>query len=137
MRTRSLSIAAVLLAAAMPFTSLPAATVTDAAGDLLATYTGPAGGDLDILSANAYFDGTNYRLSATLNGAVGTTANSLYVFGINRGAGTERLTLGVPAVVIDRGHRREHKWLSLPTLPRPRPDAVQMLRARASGRFRA
>lgn len=94
---RLLTIRAALLAAAAiaaaPGTA-QATVITDAAGDFLATYTGPQGGDLDILSAGAQFDGANFHLSATVNGAIGTTANTLHVFGINRGSGTARFNTG-------------------------------------------
>ncbi len=98
MKRMMLAGAATLLATAMPLTGAAGATAVDGAGDFVGTYTGAANGDLDILGVSAYFDGINYRLSADLNGPVGTTPNSLFVFGINRGAGTERLTFGMPPV---------------------------------------
>ena len=76
----------------------PAAAVTDPAGDFLATFTGAHSGDLDILATTAAFDGTNFVLSATVNGAIGASTGALYIWGIDRGAGTERLTLGTPSV---------------------------------------
>lgn len=74
------------------------ATVYDPQGDFLATYTGPQNGDLDALSASAYFNGGSFRLSSVQNGTVGATSGSLYVWGINRGAGIPRLTFGAPSV---------------------------------------
>ena len=92
---------AALLAAALAAAPPAHATViTDPAGDFLGTYTGPQNGDLDILSVSATFDGTSFRLGSTQNGAIGTTSNSLFVFGINRGAGTARFQfLGAPPAV--------------------------------------
>jgi hypothetical protein len=90
-----------LLAAAAAVASPHSATATvisDAAGDFLGSYTGPQNGDLDILSAGATFDGANFRLGATVNGAIGTTANTLHVFGINRGTGTARFDTGADPV---------------------------------------
>ncbi len=75
-----------------------ATTVVDPAGDFLSTYTGPAAGDVDILSATATFDGTAFHLASLENGAIGTSVGSLFVWGINRGAGTARLALGTPSV---------------------------------------
>lgn len=72
--------------------------VADPTGDFLSTYTGALNSNLDITSASATYDGTSFRLSATTNGAIGSTTGNLYVFGINRGAGTARLTLGSPSV---------------------------------------
>lgn len=94
---RSLSILAMSVALAAA-SSANATVVIDPVGDTLATYTGPASGDLDIVSASATFDGTNFLVSSTLNGPVGTTIGSLFVWGINRGAGTPRLTFGSPSI---------------------------------------
>ena len=78
-------------------TAAPAA-ITDPSGDLLGTYTGPSNGDVDILSGDVAFDGTSYFLSTTMNGAVGTTTGSLFVWGVDRGSGAPRLTFGSPSV---------------------------------------
>jgi hypothetical protein len=70
-----------------------AETITDPAGDFLAGFLAAnpnsAGGDLDVLSASARFDGTNFLLSATVNGDVGTTTGGLYVWGVDRGEGID------------------------------------------------
>lgn len=84
-----------LLALAGPSLASPQA---DAAGDFLASYSGPQNGDLDILSASVRFDGSHFHLSSTVNGAVGSTPGALYVWGINRGAGLPRLTFGAPSL---------------------------------------
>jgi hypothetical protein len=90
--------AGLLAASAM---ALPArATIVDPldpAGDFLPTYTGPHNGDMDVLSVGAVEDGTNVTLTATLNGAIGTTAGGAYVFGINRGGGLPLFTFGTPS----------------------------------------
>lgn len=75
-----------------------ATTITDPPGDFIATYTGPTNGNLDLLSVSAVQDGTDVTLSAVLNGAVGTTSGSAYVWGVNRGAGTQGLLAGSPSV---------------------------------------
>lgn len=75
--------------------------VTDPAGDFLATYTGPKAGDLDVLTAGVTFDGTRFVLTATMNGAIGTTAGALYVWGVDRGAGTARFPTLAPGVTFD------------------------------------
>lgn len=94
---RSKAALAVVALLSLPV-SVPAATVSDPQGDFLATYTGPQNGDLDALSASAYFNGSSFRLSSVQNGMVGATSGSLYVWGINRGAGTPRLSFGSPSV---------------------------------------
>lgn len=87
--------AAVLLALSA---SASASPVADPTGDFLASFTGAQNGDLDLVSASAVFDGTNFILSSTSNGAIGASAGSLFVWGINRGQGTPRLTFGSPSI---------------------------------------
>jgi hypothetical protein len=69
----------------------PALAATDPVGDFLATYTGTQTPNLDIIGVDARFDGANFKLSATMNGPIGATPGALYVWGVNRGAGTPRL----------------------------------------------
>ena len=68
-----------------------AGAASDPVGDFLAIFTGAHNANLDFTSAEARFDGTNFNLKLTLDGAVGAPAGQLYVWGINRGAGTARL----------------------------------------------
>jgi len=75
-----------------------ATTVVDASGDFLGTFTGLQNGDLDVHSVTARQDGTDVTLSALLGDAVGTTSTGVYVWGVNRGAGTEGLLAGAPPV---------------------------------------
>lgn len=98
MRKIVLCLATAALAVATP---AGASSVIDPVGDLLATFTGAASADLDIVGASVTFDGTNFALSATQAGAIGASANSLYVWGINRGAGTPRLSFGSPSIGAD------------------------------------
>jgi hypothetical protein len=86
-----ISIAFAVAAAGLGIGTAQAAT--DPLADFLATYTGAQSGDLDIASVTATFDGSNFNLGATMNGAVGSSPGSLYVWGINRGAGIPRLNL--------------------------------------------
>lgn len=78
-----------------------AAPVTDPGGDFLPTYVGPTNSDLDVLSTSVEFDGTNFIWRLTTAGAFGTTAGSLYVLWVNRGAGTARFGPGAPNVLFD------------------------------------
>ncbi len=88
--------AALALAGALFLAAAPArAAIIDPTGDFLSTYAFTKGADLDVTAANVTFDGSRFALSATLNGAIGTTAGAFYVFGIDRGAGTERFNTGV------------------------------------------
>ena len=82
----------VATAIAMAVSAFPntatAAPVTDLANDFLSGFTGTKNGDLDILSTFAIFDGSVFHVGGTMNGPIGTTNPSLYVFGFNRGVGT-------------------------------------------------
>lgn len=88
---------AALLAASL-LVSAPAVanTLADPAGDFLPSFAGPLNGDLDIISVTATYDGTNVYLSSTQNAAIGTTTGAVYVWGVDRGAGTARLASGTP-----------------------------------------
>lgn len=83
---------------ALAATSAQAALIVDPAGDFLATYTGPHGGDLDVLTAQPVLHGTQLTLTATLNGAIGTTSGGLYVWGVDRGGGQPLFQSGSPAI---------------------------------------
>jgi hypothetical protein len=90
-----------LSGAALLLTTASAAVADVAAdplGDFLATYQGAKNNDLDLITAGATFDGTNFALTSTSNGAIGTSPGSLFVWGINRGQGTPRLSFGSPSI---------------------------------------
>jgi hypothetical protein len=77
--------------AALPLASHALDGITDTAGDFLSTFAGSsASTDLDVIAATVLYDaGTDlFKLSATMSGAVGSTASGFYVWGVNRGAGT-------------------------------------------------
>lgn len=78
-----------------------ATPTSDPQGDFLSTYTGPHGADLDVRSTEATFFGNRYVFDGTLDGAIGTTANAVYVFGVDRGQGTARFAAIGSAVVFD------------------------------------
>lgn len=85
------AIASLLLLGAL---SAAADVISDPTNDFLPSFTGPHNGDLDAVSAQVFFDGANFTFTSTLNGIVGTTPTGLYVWGIDRGAGT----VGFPAI---------------------------------------
>ncbi|MBY0313531.1 MAG: hypothetical protein K2W85_15810 [Phycisphaerales bacterium] len=81
------------------------APVTDPAGDLLNGFSAAANPDLDVLFAEAVYDITSntFTFSSTSAGAVGTTASSSFVWGVNRGAGTAGFAAnGLTNVLFDR-----------------------------------
>jgi len=59
---------------------LSAAPILDAPNDFLPTFNGPHNGDLDVLSAEVFYDGTNFTFRSTENGAIGTTPDGLFVW---------------------------------------------------------
>jgi PEP-CTERM motif-containing protein len=77
-----------------------ASPITDPAGDFLPTYTGPMNGDVDVLSSEVTYNtkANTFTFAATFNGPVNTTPNALYVWGIDRGAGSELLLGGTPPI---------------------------------------
>jgi hypothetical protein len=91
---------------ALPLSSHALDGITDRPGDFLATFAGSsASTDLDVLSASVFYNaGTDvFTLTATMSGAVGSTATGLYVWGVNRGAGTPGFAAnGITGVRFDR-----------------------------------
>jgi hypothetical protein len=87
----ALAIAAACMLALVAPAAWATTTIADPTGDFLSSFVGPHGADLDVTSASAGFDGVSFHLDATMAGAVGTTPNSLYVWGVDRGAGTQFL----------------------------------------------
>lgn len=79
----------------------PPSRVTDARGDFLATYVGAQNPDVDVLRAEAEYDGASYTFTSTSAGPLGTTAGALYVWGVNRGEGTARFANIAPGVLFD------------------------------------
>ncbi len=77
------------------------ADIIDPTGDFLPTYTaGPRGADLDVTFADVALDASTGRFlfTGTVNGSIGTTPGALYVFGLDRGRGTERFLSGSPSI---------------------------------------
>lgn len=91
--------------AAVPYS---AGASVDNDKDFLSTYTGPQNADLTPVSAQVTVNNASQQLqfSAVLAGNIGTTPGSgslssptpLYVFGLNRGAGTQRFLSGSPSI---------------------------------------
>jgi PEP-CTERM motif len=100
-RPGALAAAAALAVVVAAPATVSATTFVDPAGDfLVATYTGPQNSDLDIVAGSATYTSTHLRLSLTMNGAIGSsTATPYYLWGVNRGSGTDRLlTSGPPPI---------------------------------------
>jgi hypothetical protein len=82
--------------------------ITDPVGDFLPTYLAsgrPAGPDLDVVTAEVvYHPGSHqFEFIGTMAGAIGATPavggeSPLYVWGVDRGQGTERFLAGSPSI---------------------------------------
>src|SRR5437588_10505763 len=84
--SRPLLMILALLALGVTGKPLSAALIVDPPNDFLPTFTtGPRNGDLDVLSAQVFFDGKNFTFTSTENGAIGTTEGSVFVWGVDRG----------------------------------------------------
>lgn len=85
-----------------------ATPIADAVGDFLATYIAsgrPTGADLDVVAAEVFYNPSThqFQFSGSMAGAIGSTPAAggeapLYVWGIDRGQGTERFLAGSPSI---------------------------------------
>lgn len=69
----------------------------------LGTYTGTQGEDLNIQSADANFDGTNYEFTSTVDAPIGSTPDVFYVWGVDRGLLSNEALFGsfAPGILFD------------------------------------
>jgi len=96
---RITGLAATLLAGgALPAS---AAAILDPTDDFLSSFIGTKGGDLDVLSAQVFYDGTKFTFTSTENAPIGTTAGTLYVWGVDRGTNNAPFGAFRPGVLFD------------------------------------
>lgn len=100
MRIRLTFALALVLGITMGTRQSLAMAVTDPMGDFIGTYTGPKNGDVDVLSSDVIYNpvASTFTFEATFAAPVNTTPNSFYVWGVNRGTGTQLLQGGTPPV---------------------------------------
>jgi hypothetical protein len=69
----------------------------------LGTFSGLQNGDLNVASAQVFFDGVNYDFTSTLSAAVGTTTGVDYIWGVDRGLAPDEAGFGAfaPGVLFD------------------------------------
>ena len=100
MRTSVVASVLAALLTASPYAAH--ATIIDPTGDFLPSYAGTKDPGLDVISAGVTFDGQQFVLTATMAGPIASLKTSvpgaLFVFGVDRGKGTERFLLGSPAI---------------------------------------
>lgn len=95
--TRSAIVSTAVLVANAAF----AAPFVDPVGDFIPSFVGPHNADLDVLTSEVTLRGSQFVFTARLAGPIGTTAGSLYVLGLDRGAGTSRFPVIAPGVLFD------------------------------------
>jgi hypothetical protein len=95
--TRSAIVSATVLVANTTF----AAPFVDPVGDFIPSFVGPQNADLDVLTSEVTLQGSQFVFNARLAGPVGITTGSLYVLGLDRGAGTSRFPVIAPGVLFD------------------------------------
>lgn len=91
------------VACVVSFTSY-AQRVDDPVGDFLPSYVGPHNGDLDVVSAEVTFTGSEFVSTGTMAGLIGFTEDAFYIWGVDRGLGSETadfVKLGYPDIVSD------------------------------------
>jgi hypothetical protein len=93
-----------ILALALPLwtqAQFAQASVIDPSGDFLPSYTASAQApDLDVIAAGVTWNPANqtFSLSAQMAGNLGQTAGAFYVWGLDRGQGTQRFLAGTPSI---------------------------------------
>jgi hypothetical protein len=95
--TRSVVVSTAILAANAAF----AVPFVDPVGDFIPSFVGPHNADLDVLTSEVALQGSQFVFTARLAGPGGTTPGSLYVLGLDRGAGTSRFPVIAPGVLFD------------------------------------
>lgn len=96
-----LGFAAFVSLSGLPAIAHSAVAAIDPFNDFLPSYAaGPANGDLDVIAAAGFYNGADqtFTLSTILADKVGKTPGALYVWGIDRGLGTERFLAGTPSI---------------------------------------
>ncbi len=78
------------------------ATTINRVGGFLPSYTGPQDPGLNVTSADVTLGAGQFVLTATMAGPIVPLASSLpgalYVWGVDRGAGTQRFVAGTPSI---------------------------------------
>jgi hypothetical protein len=96
-----LSFAVMVLFQLIVAQNMKAELITDPTGDFLRSYTGPKNSDLDVVSAQVLFDGSNFTFTSTQAAPIGLTSGTIYVWGIDRGAGQQGFPAIAPGVLFD------------------------------------
>lgn len=98
---RSLMGAAIASTAMLAGSAAFAVPFVDPVGDFIPSFVGPRNADLDVVTSEMTLEGSQFVFNARLAGPVGLTTGSLYVLGLDRGAGTARFPVIAPGVLFD------------------------------------
>ena len=100
-RAASFTRSAIISTAVLIVNTAFAVPFVDARNDFIPSFVGPRNADLDVLTSEVTLQGSQFIFTAKLAGPVGVTAGSLYVLGLDRGAGTPRFPVIAPGVLFD------------------------------------
>ena len=82
-----------------------AASVVDATGDFIGSYTGPHQDDLDVTSFGVSYDGgtSSFLIHSTMAGTIDPALGGFYVIGVNTGTGAGPFaSIGAPNVLFNK-----------------------------------
>jgi PEP-CTERM motif len=96
-----LSFAALAALSLLAVQDIKAELIADPAGDFLPSYTGPKNGDLDVVSAQVFFNGSSFTFTSAQAAPIGLTTGAVYVWGVDRGAGRQGFPVIAPGVLFD------------------------------------
>lgn len=98
---RSLASTAIVSTILLTGNAAFAVPFVDPVGDFIPSFVGPRNADLDVVTSEVTLEGSQFVFNARLAGPVGLTTGSLYVLGLDRGAGTARFPVIAPGVLFD------------------------------------
>lgn len=101
MKSAFITLFAAVLLAGVHLGPAEAVMISDPVGDFIPSYTGPTNPDLDVVTAEVFYDGSDFRFTSTSAGAIGTTPDGVFVWGVNRGAGFATFPVIAPGVTFD------------------------------------
>ena len=90
-----------VLAATLTAGAAHAVPIVDPRDDLLPSYVGPRNAELDVLRADVTYNGVSFEFSSVEAGPISGTSGALFVWGIDRGAGTRGFPEIAPGVLFD------------------------------------
>ena len=90
-----------IVAATLTVGTANAAPIVDPRNDFLPSYVGPRNAELDVLQADFTYNGVSFEFSSVEAGPISGSSGALFVWGIDRGAGTQGFPDIAPGVLFD------------------------------------